>query len=107
MAGNTQLPVFGQDASKNASLWAAPGQDAAVVTKSDTTILTMTLADTTTVKQPTRGLYVGGAGDVAVRMWYSQHVVTFASVPAGSILPITVDRVMSTNTTATNIVALF
>lgn len=107
MSSSTQLSIWGQDASKNASLWSSPAQDAATVVKSDTTILTITKSDTTTAQQPTRGLYVGGAGDVAVRMWYSQHVVTFPSVPAGSVLPVTVDRVMSTNTTATNIVALF
>lgn len=107
MAGNTQVPVFGANPAADASFWSAPGQDAATVVKSDSTILSMMLADTTTVNQPTRGLYVGGTGDVAVRMWYSQHVVTFPSVPAGSVLPIAVDRVMSTNTTATNMVAIF
>lgn len=49
------------------------------------------------------GLYIGGAGDVAVK-GISGTAVTFVNVPAGTILPIVVNRVMSTNTTATNIV---
>ncbi len=105
--GNTNVPIFGQDPRHDSSFWSAPGQDAASVTKSDTTILAITNAAGDTTNQPCRALYVGGAGDVAVRLWYSQHVVTFPSVPAGSILPIACDRVMSTNTTATNIVAIF
>ncbi len=92
----TQTQVFGADASKNSALWTAPGQDAVAVTKSDSTIFTA----------PTRGLYVGGTGDVAVRMWYSGNSCTFASVPAGSILPIAVDQVLSTGTTATTIVRI-
>lgn len=53
-----------------------------------------------------RGLYVGGAGDVAVTM-ADGSVVTFAAVPAGTLLPVQASRVMATNTTATSIVALF
>jgi hypothetical protein len=72
-----------------------PASGAVAVTKSDVT----TLAGV-------RGLYVGGAGDVAVMPTGSTVAVTFSSVPAGSVLPIRVTKVMSTNTTATNIVAL-
>lgn len=66
------------------------------VTPSDATLLDMT-----------RGLYVGGAGAVAVLGWDDSVAVTFAAVPAGTILPVRVKKVMSTNTTATNIVALY
>lgn len=52
-----------------------------------------------------RALYVGGAGDVVVRTMHG-HTVTFKSVPAGTTLPIAVDAVVRTNTTATNILAL-
>lgn len=53
----------------------------------------------------TQGLYVGGTGDVKVRMESGQDV-TFSSVPAGEILPVSVTRVHATGTTAANIVAL-
>lgn len=69
--------------------------DAASVTPSDSTAL-----------RPTRGLYVGGAGNVKVDMALGT-TVTFASVAAGTILPIQVVKVYSTDTTATNIVALY
>lgn len=50
-------------------------------------------------------LWVGGAGNVTVLM-VSGETVTFTSVPAGTRLPIRVQRVNATGTTATNIVAL-
>lgn len=67
---------------------------AVAVTKSDSTVLSTT-----------RALYVGGAGDVAVTM-RDGSVVTFSAVPAGTFLPLRVTKVMSTNTTATLILAL-
>lgn len=54
----------------------------------------------------TRGLWVGGAGNVAVILENDTDAVTLAGVGAGTLLPIRVKRVMSTNTTATLIVAL-
>ena len=73
-----------------------PARKAAAVTKSDATIVNC------------RGLYVGGAGDVAVLMADDPSTaVTFSSVPAGTLLPIACKKIMSTNTTATNMVALF
>jgi hypothetical protein len=68
--------------------------DCAAVTPSDT-------ADNSFV-----GLYVGGAGDVAVKSEAGGSggaAVVFKAVPAGTILPIRTCRVMNTNTTATNI----
>lgn len=73
-----------------------PGTKLAAVTPSDATDLT-----------GVRAIYVGGAGDVAIRGIHDSAAVTLSSVPAGSIIPIQVDRVMSTNTTATNIVAIY
>ena len=52
------------------------------------------------------GLWVGGAGNVAVVL-ASGVSVTFTSVPAGTLLPIYVTKVKATGTTATNIVALY
>jgi hypothetical protein len=53
-----------------------------------------------------RALYVGGAGDVAVRMVADGAVLTLKGVPGGTLLPIQVDRVMATNTTATFMLGL-
>lgn len=79
-----------------ADQFGGPATRAVAVTASDSTDLT-----------GTRGLYVGGAGNVAVRCIHSPDTtVTLNSVPAGSIIPIQVTRVMAA-TTATNIVALY
>lgn len=51
-----------------------------------------------------KGIFVGGAGNLAV-IDGSGIAVTITGVVAGSLLPIATKRVMSTNTTATNIVA--
>jgi len=51
-------------------------------------------------------LYVGGAGDLAV-VTSSGSEVTLVGVLAGSFIPVQVLRVEATNTTATNIVALW
>ena len=51
-------------------------------------------------------LYVGGAGDLAV-VTSSGSEVTLVGVVAGSFIPVQVLRVEATNTTATNIVALW
>jgi hypothetical protein len=66
------------------------------VTKSDSTVLPVT-----------RALWVGGAGDVAVIFTGDTAAVTLAGVAAGTMLPVQVTKVMSTNTTATSIVALY
>jgi hypothetical protein len=74
----------------------APFTSAFAVTKSDSTVFT----------QPTRALWVGGVGDVAVRM-LDGTTVTLVAVPAGSQLNLRVDKVLSTGTSATNIVGLY
>jgi hypothetical protein len=63
--------------------------------------------DSTDLSTFSRGLYVGGDGDVSVIMVGGGSAVTFAGVLAGTILPIRVSRVRDTDTTATNIVALY
>ena len=69
---------------------------AAAVTASDSTDL-----------GTTRGIWVGGAGNLAVMFSGDSAAVTLVGVTAGSLLPIQVQKVMSTNTTATSIVALY
>jgi hypothetical protein len=51
------------------------------------------------------GLYVGGAGNIAALMSDGKSC-DFAAVPAGTVLPVAVKRVLATGTTATNIRAL-
>jgi hypothetical protein len=60
-----------------------------------------------TVIPVTRAVYVGGAGDIAVRLPDNETPVTFVGVPAGIIFPIQVDKVLTTGTTATNLVAMY
>ena len=74
----------------------SPAGRAAAVTPSDSAYLT----------SASRALYVGGAGDVAL-VTVGDDTVTFVAVPAGSILPVRVKRVLATGTTATSILALW
>lgn len=74
---------------RNDNLWS----DGVAVTPSDT------------AEQNFSGLYVGGAGDVALK-GLSGTAFTLKAVPVGTILPFAVNRVMSTNTTATLIIGL-
>lgn len=74
----------------------APPENAFVVTPNDTADLSAT----------SRALYVGGAGNLAVIM-VGGETVTLTAVPAGTLLPIRVDRVLAIGTTATAIVALW
>lgn len=52
-----------------------------------------------------RALYVGGTGDIRLRLPDGQ-TITFIAVPVG-IFPIQADMVLSTSTTATNMIALY
>lgn len=74
----------------------SPAQNAAAVTPSDG-------ADLATAS---RGLYVGGAGDVSI-VTVGGATVTFAAVPGGTILPVRAARVRATGTTATNLIAMW
>lgn len=53
-----------------------------------------------------RAVYIGGAGDLAVILEGDTAVVTFVGMLVGVIYSIRAKRIRSTNTTATNIVAL-
>lgn len=78
------------------SAYTDPGDRAAAVTPSDSTDLS-----------GSRALFIGGAGNVSVRMIGAPDTtVVFTGVTAGSILPVRVTRVMAA-TTATNITAIF
>lgn len=72
-----------------------PAGGAFAVTPSDSTIL-----------GGVRALFVGTGGNVAVVTPGRTTAVTFANVGDGTILPVRCSKVMSTNTTASGIVAL-
>ncbi len=65
--------------------------DAVAITKSDSAFVDLV------------GLYVGCAGDVAVKTAAGTST-TFSSVGAGAIISLRIVQVLSTGTTATNIV---
>lgn len=69
---------------------------AAAVTPSDVTVL-----------EVTQGLYVGVGGNVALILAGDTVAVTFKNVAQGAIMPVAATKVMSTNTTATDLVALY
>lgn len=71
-----------------------PASGAAAVTPSDSTELNC------------RALYVGTSGNVVVHMPNRDTAITFSGVLGGTILPVSVRRVMAA-TTASNIVALY
>jgi len=62
--------------------------------------------DSTEFATVSRGIYVGGAGNVAAVM-ADGTVLTFVGVAAGTLLPIRCKRINSTNTTATSMLALY
>lgn len=55
--------------------------------------------------EPIRAIYVGGDGDIEVTQRNGTTVV-FKNAKAGSVIPIVCTHVLSTNTTATNLVGL-
>lgn len=55
---------------------------------------------------PTSAFYVGADGNVTVQT-ASGSVVTFVGVLGGSIIPLRIVKVFATNTTATDIIALY
>ncbi|MEM9224102.1 MAG: hypothetical protein AAGB11_17100 [Pseudomonadota bacterium] len=73
----------------------APAANAFVITPSNTDITHVT-----------RAIYVGGAGDLEVRMVGGVRL-TFTGLNAGTVLPCSVDRVFPTETTATDIIGLY
>ena len=65
--------------------------------------------DSTVFSQPTRGIYVGGSGNITLQMVgydNSNTILTFTNVFAGTVLPLRVQRVYTTST-ATNLIGLF
>jgi hypothetical protein len=67
------------------------------ITPSDSTVFT--------TNRP-RMIWVGGTGNVAVMMAGDTVAITFTAVPAGTMLPVNVTRVMAA-TTATLLIGLY
>lgn len=65
----------------------------------------VTLSDSADIPN-TRSLFIGVGGNIQVTMADGQTVV-FKNVNTGSVLPVQATRVWTTNTTATDIVALY
>lgn len=86
---------FGDFTSEPTMVWLQGG----TVTPSDTVYIR---TGTTTKGKAVRGLWVGGAGNVAV-VFPDGAVCTYVGVAAGTLLPVAAVRVNATNTTATNI----
>jgi len=72
-----------------------PAVKAAAVTPNDSTEIA-----------PTKALYVGTGGSMAVQLAGDSSSVTLTNVPNGALLPIRAVIVLSTGTTASDIVAL-
>lgn len=68
--------------------------------------IAVTPSDTSALSVPSRALYVGSGGTLAVRM-LSGDDLTFINVASGSFLPVRASHVLSAGTTAGAIVALF
>jgi hypothetical protein len=75
----------------------SPAVNGAAITPNDSTPLT----------QPTRMIYVGGAGDLTVILVGDTAAITFKAVPVGTVLNVRASTVKATGTTATNLVALW
>ena len=74
----------------------SPPEDAAAITPDDDRDLAVA----------TRAIWVGGGGDLRVRMLGGAEV-TLAGVGGGALLPLRTTRVLATGTTATALVALW
>lgn len=70
------------------------------------TAKSITPADDTDVDFTHRFMYVGGAGNVAVRFASGGTAYTFVGLPAGALIPLKVYSIDSTSTTATSILLL-
>lgn len=67
----------------------------------------ITTSDATIYDPPLRALYVGGAGNVAIRTAQGD-TVTLTAPPVGTLIDwVAIARVMSTNTTATLLVGFW
>jgi hypothetical protein len=55
----------------------------------------------------TRSIYVGGAGDITLRLAGDISSQVFKAVPVGTMLPLRVRQVFATGTGATQLVGMY
>lgn len=67
----------------------------------------VTPSDTVDLATPARAFFIGVTGDVALVPLDGSTAVTFKNVASGQIIPVQARRINSTNTNATDIVALY
>ncbi|MBP7118460.1 hypothetical protein KBA63_00070 [Candidatus Woesebacteria bacterium] len=79
----------------------APSSQFVAFTKSDSAFI-----EYNGVRKITKAVYVGGTGDMAVKNSLGTTVL-IESIPAGTLLPICVDQILSTNTSASKFIAIF
>lgn len=65
----------------------------------------VTPSDATVFDSP-QAIYVGTAGDIALRLIGSSTTVVYHNVPSGTWMPVLADQVLSTGTTASDIVRM-
>ncbi len=65
----------------------------------------VTPSDSTTFDAP-QAIFVGTGGDIALRLIGDSETVVYKNIPNGSFLPVLADRVLSTGTTASDIVRM-
>jgi len=88
-------------ATDNTMSWCQPGLDSPASSG-----VAVTPDNSNDLAYVTRGVYVGGSGDLKVDLAAS-GTVTFTAVQAGTLLPVRAKRVYATGTTATLIIALW
>jgi hypothetical protein len=76
------------------------------LTSPGTRAFAITPSDTEDLPHVTRAIYIGGSGNI-VAVTQGGDEVTFASVFAGSILPVRIKRVKNTGTTATLLIGIY
>ena len=110
VVGQTPTPIPGPPLQ--AVPYAASGDDQSATLQKILTsrvavhAVTVTPSDSTDLAHVSF-LWVGGAGNLRVNTPGGETNVAINGVPAGTLVPLAVSRVLSTNTTATNIVALY
>lgn len=56
---------------------------------------------------PSDAVYVGVGGDINVRMSADNTLLLYKNVPSGTLLPISINALLFTSTTATHVFALY
>lgn len=93
--------AFHKFSDAEATYFMMPAQDASSITVSDSASIS-----------PTRAVWIGGGGNIKLQMAADKagtggDVVTFKNVVDGQLLPLSVVKIYDTDTTATDILAIW